>query len=80
MSEYKKGQTVNIINSTMSGVFFVEGQATIVRKLVSGDSLYQVRFGHERGTVTRFVDPLAQSGDVGRYVAKLNDPGGSSLA
>lgn len=62
---------VNVINSTMSGRFFIEGTATVIKEY--GDDIALVDFGDDM-PVERFVDPLAQGKDVAKYVARLNDP------
>jgi hypothetical protein len=73
MTKFRKGQKVYIINSTMGGTFIVEGQATIVRRILDVDSQYLVDFGDGFGPVERFVDPLAQDNPA-EFVAHLNDP------
>lgn len=72
---YLKGEIVNVINSTMSGTLFLEGTATIVKAVDPDDSRYLVQFTDGfGGPVERFVDPLAQEGNVGAYLDRLNDP------
>ena len=56
--KYKKGEKVYIINRKLSGDFIVEGQATIVKHIC--DETYEVRFGDDRETYERFIDPSAQ--------------------
>ncbi len=73
---FKKGDKVNIINSTMSGTFFLEGRATIVRAVPGVDCQYVVRFDSDKQTVERFVDPAAQDSRVGAYIERLNDSRG----
>ena len=75
---YKKGQTVSILNQTMSGKFFVEGDATIIRS-TGVEGQYVVKFvnsGPSRcdvpyGNCERFVDDCAQD-DPHAYAKMLN--------
>ena len=62
---------VNVINCKMSGTYFVEGRAQVIKDM--GDDIMLVDFG-DNMPVERFVDPLAQGDDVAKYVARLNDP------
>lgn len=62
---------VNVINSTMSGTYFLEGRARVLRTIDDDTKLVDFEDGY--GAVTRYVDPLAQGEDVARYVADLND-------
>ncbi len=62
---------VNVINCKLSGTFFLEGRARVL-KTIDGDSKL-VDFG-DGMPVARFIDPLAQGDDVTEYVARLNDP------
>ena len=59
---FKKGDRVLVRNSTLGGREFIEGKATVVRRL-SLEEHYLVRFDSEPEKVyERFVDPkeLAQ--------------------
>ncbi len=69
---FSKGDKVHVINSTMSGTFIIEGQATILRRISDVDEQYLVDFG-DNMPVERFVDPAAQSSPA-EFVALLNDP------
>lgn len=61
-----------IINQTMSGTYFIEGRAKVVKALDDeGRSLVDFEDGY--GPVERFVDPDAQTDNVAAYVASLND-------
>lgn len=65
------GQKVTVINSTMSGVYFIEGTATVLKHL--DDDRYLVRFGgNAEMSVERYVDPRAQALPA-EYVAELNN-------
>jgi len=66
MTEY-----VNVINSTMGGTFIIEGRARVLKTIDEDTKLVDFEDGY--GPVERFVDPLAQDGDVAAYVARLND-------
>ena len=66
---FKPGDKVHIINSTISGTYFIEGEAPIIAP--AADDRYVVDFGDSYGDVVRFVDPKAQSNPA-RYVADLN--------
>jgi hypothetical protein len=70
---FKKGQSVHIINQTMSGKFFVEGTAKII-KPTDVEGRYLVRFPERAGAIQceRFVDELAQS-DPQAYVNTMNN-------
>ncbi len=66
-----KRQYVNVINSTMSGTYILEGRARVVQWLEDGQAL--VQFGEPgESCVYRFIDPKAQVGNVGRYIVDLN--------
>lgn len=62
---------VNVINCKMSGTYFLEGRARVLKTIDADTKL--VDFG-DNMPVERFIDPLAQGDDVAKYVAKLNDP------
>jgi hypothetical protein len=68
---FRKGEVVHIINTSMSGRFFIEGQAKVVRAIPGVEGQYLVCFKGETQPVERFVDPRAQI-DTGRFVADLN--------
>ncbi len=72
MHSFKKGDTVYVINCTIGGMFFVEGQAIIKRIVPNIDEQYVVDFG-DKMPVQRFVDPRAQGQPV-TFVERLNDP------
>lgn len=62
---------VNVINSTMSGTYFLEGRARVLKTI--NDDLQLVDFEDGHGPVERHIDPNAQGDDVARYIADLND-------
>jgi hypothetical protein len=65
---YKPGRKVVIINSTMSGRYFVESyNAKVLRHL--GDNYYRVAIGGH--SFDRFVDQAAQD-DPAAFVSNLN--------
>lgn len=68
---YEKGDKVLIINSTLSGKYFIEGQAEIVAPV--NDDVYTVRF-MDGYIAQRFVDPLAQCGCAQAVLDRLNKP------
>ncbi len=70
--EFDVGDRVAVINQTYKGKFFVEGYATIKKRL-SAENRYLVQFpdGFGRYHVERFVDPAAQA-DPQAYVDLLN--------
>ena len=63
---------VNVINCKMSGPYFIEGRARVL-KTIDGDRKL-VDFYDGYGPVERFIDPKAQGDDVVAYLNKLNDP------
>lgn len=71
---FKKGQIVNVLNTSMAGEVFLEGKARIVTVLDAKDSLYRVKFPDDICLYRRFVDPRAQGKPeaVRRYIDKLN--------
>jgi hypothetical protein len=72
MHAFKKGDRVAVINQKLSGVFFVEGRATVVRRVRDLGESYVVRF--ENGDeCQRFVDPAAQASPE-EFCARLNAP------
>ena len=70
MHSFKEGDKVHVINQTMGGRFFVEGEVRVV-SLLDDIERYLVRFpdGME---VERFVDPAAQE-DPEMLVWRMND-------
>ena len=73
MHSFKKGDTVTLINQTMSGRFILEGEAVILSPINGTNERYTVKFGRGNysDTVERFVDPSAQA-DPAAFVARLN--------
>ena len=67
---FKVGDVVAVINSTLNGTFIVEGRAT-VEKLLPSNHMYDVSFGPYDGVVQRFVNPDWQDDPEG-FVAGLN--------
>lgn len=71
MHTFKKGDRVVIINQTISGRFFIEGWAKVLRTIGGVDDQYRVEFEGHRERADRFVDPAAQA-DPDAFVRKLN--------
>ena len=73
MHSFKAGDQVHVINSTMSGTYFVEGLAVVHRPVDGQEDRYIVAFANDLSApVERFVDPAAQANPAA-YVAGLND-------
>ena len=68
--KFKKGEEVILINKSISGPFFIEASAKIIKKLNYADNYYQVLIDG-RGKENRFIDPESQL-DAFDYCAKLN--------
>ena len=66
---YKPGDKVTIINCSLSGRWFIEGEVTVLTPQNDSGS-YLVDFG-EGDQVVRFIDPAAQD-DPAALIAKLN--------
>ena len=66
-----KTEKVNVINVSISGIYYLEGRAQVACWLGQNQAL--VDFMDEHGSVERFVDPKAQGKDVGAYIESLND-------
>lgn len=66
----RTGQTVWVLNNTMSGTVIIEGQARILRRIPGETGHYIVRFDNG-DEVERYIDPKAQANPA-RYVADLN--------
>lgn len=70
---FEKGETVVVINRSISGKYFREGVAKIIHT-VDREDTYAVRFeGEDQSIVTRYVDPLViGTVDLQNYVNGLN--------
>ena len=67
-------ETVYVINQTMGGTFFLEGQATVIRQL-KRDRWALVDFG-DGLPVERYIDPEGQAKPAA-YVSALNSGPGA---
>lgn len=76
MHTYKKGDSVIVINQTLSGRFIVEGRAKVLRTLRDIDEMYLVSFWGAGEQVQRFIDPQAQK-DPDAFVRQLNEQAAS---
>ncbi len=65
MAEY-----ANVINQKLSGRYFLEGRARLVRRL--NDDMAIVDFDDGYGPTERFVDPAAQGDDLDAHLERLN--------
>lgn len=70
--KFRKGERVYILNCTISGRFFIEGEATVLRAVDDVAQQYVVSFD-DGIAVERFIDVEAQDDPAG-MVARLNDP------
>jgi hypothetical protein len=76
---FAKGDTVTIFNCTVSGKFFIEGKAVVIRPLETYER-YMVRFQHPsltHGAQERVVDPAGQEDPEG-FVERLNGQRGET--
>lgn len=78
MKQHQPGDTVAIVNRSLSGRFVVEGRARVIREIDGGTGRYEVVFVDapaSDGSVFRYVDPAAQRNPES-YVAHLNESRG----
>jgi hypothetical protein len=68
---YKKGDIVTIFAVKPSGIFFIEGKATVIKK-ISEDDNYLVTFKDDDESFERYVDPEGQDNPK-EYVEKTNE-------
>lgn len=71
MHTFKAGAVVTVFNQTLSGKFFAEGRALVLRRIADTDEQYRVRFEKSGDEVERFVDPAGQE-DPAAFVKRLN--------
>jgi len=77
-ASFRKGDRVHVLNCSMGGTFFIEGEATVLKVIDARMNQYLVDFG-DNMPVERFVDAGAQA-DPAKHVAWLNDPHGDDAA
>ena len=71
MNTLKIGQTVVIVNRSMSGRYMIEGRATLVQPTSQPEHWY-VQFIGEQDTYRRYIDMAAQD-NPDAYIAMLNN-------
>jgi len=68
---FKRGDIVTVINSTIGGKAIIEGKASILKPTGLSEDHYEVKFVNSLDICDRFINPAAQ-GNPQAFVDNLN--------